>query len=101
MTIDTPVLHGAMSRHRSRMCGTTPVPNRVRVEIERLEATTAEAVDQMCRHLEEARDFEVRTFRRDAEVPEFGGIQWPAAWHRAVCARVAQQISGLVIRFAP
>jgi hypothetical protein len=44
----------------------------------------------------------VLTYRSDAEYhaahPE---IPFPAAWHRAVTARVAQEVPGLAIAYAP
>lgn len=80
--------------------GSSPVPDGVRVEIERLEQVTAEHVGAAVAGCNDARDPALVTYRTDAEYRRHHPEQtWPASWHRAVCARVAQEVPGLVIDY--
>lgn len=83
--------------------GTVPIPDGVREEIETLEERTAEVVERSVARLLDVPDPVVVTYRSDdhyaAAEPEAGG--WPASWHRAVVARVAQEVPGLAIEYRP
>jgi hypothetical protein len=78
------------------------IPDGVRVEVERMERETADAVAAGIAQLVGCPSPSVVTYRSDAEYsaahPEAG---WPAGWHRAVVARIAQDVPGIVIRWAP
>lgn len=82
--------------------GKHPIPDGVRLEVERLEAYTAEFVAGVVEKLMDIPDPVVVTYRSDREYhaahPE---IPLPASWHRAVIARVAQEVPGLSIVFPP
>jgi len=82
--------------------GKYPIPDGVRLEIEKLEAYTAEFVAGVVEKLMDIPDPVVVTYRNDEEYhaahPE---IPLPASWHRAVIARVAQEVPGLSIVFPP
>lgn len=81
--------------------GKYPIPDGVRLEIEHLEAQTGEVVSAAIDQLMDLPDPAVVTYRSDEEYhaahPE---IRFPASWHRAVIARVAQEVPGLVIAYA-
>ncbi|MBF6216420.1 DUF1870 family protein [Nocardia farcinica] len=80
--------------------GESPVPAWVRERIEEIEARTAAMVTAAIDHLNDQRDPAILTYRKDADYrahhPE---VPWPASWHRAVVARVAQEVPGLAIEF--
>jgi hypothetical protein len=80
--------------------GKYPIPDGVRLEIEDLERRTAEFIDQIIPQLLDMPDPGVVTYRTDEEYhqahPE---VPFPAAWHRAVVARIAQEVPGLVIAY--
>ena len=82
--------------------GKYPIPDGVRLEIEKLEAYTAEFVAGVVEKLMDIPDPVVVTYRTDEEYhaahPE---IPLPASWHRAAIARVAQEVPGLSIVFPP
>jgi len=82
--------------------GKYPVPDGVRIEIEKLEAYTAQFVADVVEKLLDYPDPVVVTYPTDEEYhaahPE---IPLPASWHRAVIARVAQEVPGLSIVFPP
>jgi len=81
--------------------GTAPIPDAVRIEIERLEQITAGIVGETVRALNDVSDPGVLTYRNDAEFhAAHPGIDYPASWHRAIIARVAQEVPGLPIRYA-
>lgn len=77
------------------------IPDGVRLEVENLEAVTGEFIGNAVEQLMDVPDPVVATYRTDAEyqaaVP---GITFPASWHRAVIARVAQEVPALSIVFA-
>lgn len=79
--------------------GKYAIPDGVRLEVERLEAHTGQAVGTYVDALMDLPDPGVTTFRTDAEfhaaAPEQAPL--PASWHRAVVARVAQEVPGLSI----
>jgi hypothetical protein len=78
--------------------GKYPIPDGVRLAMEELEARTAEFVTGVITALLDLPDPGAITYRSDAEYhaanPE---IPFPASWHRAVVARVAQEVPGLPI----
>lgn len=82
--------------------GKYPIPDGVRLAIEDLEARTGEFVAGAIEKLMDLPDPGVITYRNDAEYhaahPE---SPFPASWHRAVVARVAQEVPALVIAYQP
>lgn len=81
--------------------GRYPIPDGVRLAIEDLEQRTAEFVGGCVEQLLDLPEPGVVTYRTDKEYhaahPE---IPFPASWHRAVVARIAQEVPGLFIHFA-
>lgn len=81
--------------------GKYAIPDGVRLEIEKLERQTGEFVSGIVEKLMDLPDPGVITYRDDDEYhaahPE---IPFPAAWHRAVVARVAQEVPALSITYA-
>ncbi len=81
--------------------GKYPIPDGVRLEMERLEAVTGEFVSGVIGKLMDLPEPGVVTYRTDEEYhaahPE---VPFPASWHRAVIARVAQEVPGLAIAYA-
>jgi len=82
--------------------GKYPIPCGVRLEIEKLEAFTAEFVASVVEKVTDVPDPVVVTYRTDKEYhsahPE---VPFPASWHRAAIARVAQKVPGLSITYPP
>lgn len=77
------------------------IPDGVRLEIEDLEQRTAEFVTGCVQQILDTPDPEVVTYRADAEVPALPAApRFPASWHRAVVARIAQEVPGLRISYA-
>ncbi len=80
--------------------GKYPIPDGVRLEIEDLEQRTGEFVAAVVSKMLDVADPVVVTYRSDAEYheahPEIG---FPASWHRAVVARIAQEVPGLAISY--
>lgn len=78
--------------------GQTPVPDGVRRQMEAWEQDTAESIGRAVADLGDARDPAVATYRTDEHYrrwePDAG---WPASWHRALVARVAEEVPGLAI----
>lgn len=78
--------------------GKYPIPDGVRQEMEDLERRTGEFISGVIAKIMDLPDPTVVTYRNDAEYhaahPE---IPFPASWHRAVVARIAQEVTGLVI----
>lgn len=81
--------------------GRYAIPDGVRLEIEDLEARTGQFVGGAVEKLMDLPDPGVVTYRTDAEYhaahPE---IPFPASWHRAVVARIAQEVPTLAIAYA-
>ncbi|UQA91374.1 Aca2/YdiL-like domain-containing protein [Streptomyces halobius] len=81
--------------------GKYAIPDGVRLEIEDLERRTGEFVTRIVEALMDLPDPGVVTYRDDAEYhaahPE---SEFPASWHRAVVARVAQEVPALSIAYA-
>lgn len=90
---------GRMVRHWEQ--GTYAIPDDQRLEIENLERYTSAFVSKVVQHLMDVPDPVVLTYQDDAEYhaahPE---MKFPASWHRAVVARVAQEIPAMSIRYA-
>ncbi|MEO3976288.1 helix-turn-helix transcriptional regulator [Streptomyces sp. CAU 1734] len=82
--------------------GKYPVPDRVRLEMENLEAHASAAVGTAVAALLDTPEPGILTYRTDAEYhaahPE---VSLPASWHRAVVARIAQAVPGLAIAYPP
>jgi hypothetical protein len=80
--------------------GKYPIPDGVRLEIEVLENRTAAFVTGFIDHVMDEPDPVVVTYRSDEEYhtahPE---VPYPASWHRALVARIAQEVPGLSIVF--
>ncbi|MFI2078537.1 helix-turn-helix domain-containing protein [Streptomyces triculaminicus] len=85
---------------RSWEAGKHPIPDGVRLEIEDLEARTAGFISGCISQLKDLPDPRVITYRDDTEYhtthPE---MPFPASWHRAVIARIAQEVPGLAIAY--
>jgi hypothetical protein len=81
--------------------GKYAIPDGVRLEIEDLERRTGEFVSGVIGQLLDLPDPGVITYRDDDEyTAAHPGREFPASWHRAVVARVAQEVPGLSIVFA-
>ncbi|WP_432124077.1 helix-turn-helix domain-containing protein [Streptomyces sp. C10-9-1] len=81
--------------------GRYAIPDGVRLEIEDLERRTGEFVSGIIGRLMDLPDPGVITYRDDdsyqAAHPD---REFPASWHRAVVARVAQEVPALRIAYA-
>ncbi|MFL4491585.1 helix-turn-helix domain-containing protein [Streptomyces sp. VTCC 41912] len=81
--------------------GKYAIPDGVRLALEDLEARTAAFIEGVVKQLMDMPDPKMITYRSDAEYraahPE---VPFPASWHRAVVARVAQEVPGLAIAYA-
>ena len=80
--------------------GKYAIPDGVRLQIESLEARTGAFVGGLVAELMDLPEPGVITYRDDAEYqgakPD---AEFPASWHRAVIARVAQEVPGLSIAY--
>ncbi|MGP4114645.1 helix-turn-helix domain-containing protein [Streptomyces sp. 4N509B] len=92
---------------RNWEAGKYEIPDGVRLKIEDLEQRTAEWIGQLVEKLLDMPEPTVVTYRTDAEYGERApdaesrpGVHFPAGWHRAVCARVAQEVPALSIVYA-
>lgn len=78
--------------------GKYPIPDGVRLEMEDLERRTGAFVAGCVKQIMDMPEPGVVTYRSDEEYhaahPE---VPFPASWHRAVVARIAQEVPGLVI----
>lgn len=81
--------------------GKYAIPDGVRLQIEDLEARTAQFVAGCVRQLMDIPDPGVIVYRTDEEYhgahPEIG---FPASWHRACVARIALEVPALAIAYA-
>lgn len=81
--------------------GKYAIPDGVRLAIEDLERLTGEFIGKAVESLMDLPEPGIVTYRDDVEYhgahPESG---YPASWHRAVCARIAQEVPGLSIAYA-
>lgn len=81
--------------------GKYAIPDGVRLAIEDLERRTGEFISGIVEKLMDLPDPGVLTYRDDTEYrAAHPGTEFPASWHRAVVARVAQEVPGLSIAFA-
>lgn len=77
------------------------IPDRVRLEVEDLERRTGEFIDGCVDQLMDIPDPGVITYRTDTEYHEaHPDVLFPASWHRAVVARIAQEVPALAIAYA-
>lgn len=87
---------------RSWEAGRDLVPERIREEVEQVEAYTATCVDQLIAALSNARDPAVLVYRRDEDMhasrPDTSHL--PARWWRHVVARACEQVPGVEIHTA-
>jgi DNA-binding transcriptional regulator YiaG len=88
---------------RSWEAGKRRIPHGIRREIEHLEELTAQAIAEAVTQLIDAPYPISLVYRSDAHYhqahPEMD--TWPAAWHRRIIARAAQEVPGLGINYAP
>lgn len=83
---------------RSWEQGRDPIPDGIRLEVERLEELTAQAVNAGIEALMDLPDPAVVTYSTDEQYRKHEpDAPWPAAWHRRVVARIAQEVPGLVV----
>ncbi|MFF6903356.1 Aca2/YdiL-like domain-containing protein [Streptomyces hydrogenans] len=81
--------------------GKYPIPDGVRLEVEDLEQRTGAFISGIIEKLMDLPDPGVLTYRDDAEYhADHPDIPFPASWHRAVVARIAQEVPGLRITYA-
>lgn len=81
--------------------GKYAIPDGVRLEIQDLEARTGQFVDGVIAKLMDLPDPGVITYRADADYhTAHPDVPFPASWHRAVVARVAQEVPALAIAYA-
>ena len=81
--------------------GKYAIPDGVRLEMEDLERRTAEFVAAIVYKLMDVPDPGVLTYRADADYhAAHPDVPFPASWHRAVVARIAQDVPGLRIAYA-
>ncbi|MDI3315892.1 MAG: DUF1870 family protein [Mycobacterium sp.] len=82
--------------------GKYPIPDGVRLAIEQMEDDAARAVEDGVRRLMDVPEPAVITYATDEQFrsahPE---VTYPASWHRAVVARIAHEVPGLVITYPP
>jgi transcriptional regulator with XRE-family HTH domain len=79
--------------------GKYPIPDGVRLTLEQLEATAAQQVSAGVDLLNDSPDAVMAIPRTEADCPP--ECPWPLSWHRAVAARIAQEIPGLSIIYRP
>lgn len=81
--------------------GKYAIPDGVRLAVEDLEQRTGEFIGGVVRQLMDLPDPGVVTYRTDEEYhAAHPDIPFPASWHRAVIARIAQEVPGLAIAYA-
>lgn len=80
--------------------GKYAIPDGVRLAVEELEETTGRYVGAVVDQLMDLPDPAVVTYRTDDEYRAADpDSPFPASWHRAAVARVAQEVTGLSIVF--
>lgn len=81
--------------------GKYAIPDGIRLEIEDLERRTGEFVSGLIEKIMDIPDPVVITYRDDAQYhAAHPDIPFPASWHRAVVARIAQEVPALSIAYA-
>lgn len=80
--------------------GVSPIPDGVRMQIEQWEQITAQVVTEGIENLLDLPDPALGTYRSDEDYRAAEpGEPWPASWHRAVVARIAQEAPALIIAY--
>ena len=80
--------------------GAYPVPAGVASEVLRLSEVTYDVLNGIVDRLLDLPDPGVVTYRSDADYRAHHPEQdWPASWHRALCARLADEVPGLRIAY--
>lgn len=80
--------------------GVRDVPEGVSSEVLRLSEITYEALDGLTGKLLDVPEPDVITYRSDEDYRAHHPEQdWPASWHRALCARLAGEVPGLRIEY--
>lgn len=81
--------------------GKYAIPDAARLEIEDLERRTGEFVSGLIDKIMDIPDPVVITYRDDTQYHDaHPDIPFPASWHRAVVARIAQEVPALSIVYA-
>lgn len=81
--------------------GKYAIPDGVRLEVADLERRTGEFVSGLIEKIMDIPDPVVVTYRDDAQYhAAHPDIPFPASWHRAVLARIAQEVPALSIVYA-
>jgi hypothetical protein len=81
--------------------GKYAIPAGIRQDVEDLKRRTGEFVSGIIDQMMDVPDPVVVTYRDDAEYhAAHPGVEFPASWHRAAIARVAQEVPALSIVFA-
>jgi len=78
--------------------GKYPIPDGVRLAMENLEAVAAQQVTAAIEVLTDAPDAVMVIPRAEKDCPS--ECPWPPSWHRAVAARIAQEVPGLSIVYS-
>lgn len=82
--------------------GKYPIPDGVRMAIETLERRTFEFIDAVIDKLGNVPGQTVVTYRTDEEYRAAApDVPYPASWHRAAVARIAQEVPALSIVYPP
>jgi Domain of unknown function (DUF1870) len=85
---------------RSWEQGRDPIPDGVRMAIEDLEHRTGQFIGSVIDKLMDTPDPAVITYRNDDDYrADHPDVPFPASWHRAVVARIAQEVPGLSIMY--
>lgn len=80
--------------------GERDVPDGVRRQIEQWEIDTATTIDRAVIRLMDLPDPAVATYRSDEHYRQHEpDALWPASWHRATIARIAERVPGLIIAY--
>lgn len=79
--------------------GRYPIPDGVRLAIEQLEQVATQQVSAAVELLNDEADPVLGIPRQDSDCPP--ECPFPAGWHRAIAARVAQEVPGLSISYTP
>ena len=87
---------------RAWEAGRDPIPDRIREEVEAVEAMTAAAVGELVTALSDSADPAVGVYRRDEDMhaarPDTAHL--PARWWRMVVARACEEVPGVVVTTA-
>lgn len=80
--------------------GVSPIPAGVAAELLRLSEITYDALNGLVDQPLDLPDPGVITYRTDDDYHQHHPEQdWPASWHRALCARLADEVPGLRISY--